>query len=355
MYVVFVGEPGDKKTTAMSLARTIVQKAGIPIAPPSITKEAITQILSSKNDKSPHKTEFRLTTAEGEILVPVAHFPMFASEIVTMLNAGGNALGMVEFLTEIYDREHFEVVTKNKGADYIIGPYITVLACMTPEQTGSMLKQSIITGGFSRRCVFVYGRSKKEGVPFPELTEEQKAAKEFLDLSYDKLVKIKGEFTMTTDAKAYFTDWYQKKHERLFQQGSAAEKNWLRSKDMMAIKVAMLLAVADFKEDLLIDKDYLTRAIDMLDQVEPDLNRIFAGAGRNIESELAHKILNIIKDNKGRIPKKKVMSALFNEGTYQELTAALNFLRETNQVAIVADKATPQIQMLVLGSDSNSS
>lgn len=347
MYVVFVGEPGDKKTTAMNLARGIVQKAGVPCAAPSITKEAMTQLMGSKNEKSPHLTKFSLETAEGKIIVDVAHMSMFASEIVTMLNAGGNAMGMVEFLTDIYDREMFEVVTKNKGTDLIVGPYITIMACMTPEQTGNMLKQNIISGGFSRRCVFVYGRSKAEGVPFPELTKDQKAAELFLMQCYDKLIKIKGEFIMSPDARDFFASWYQVKHKKLLGPGSPAEKNWLRSKDMMAIKVAMLLCVCDFKEDRVITLEYLQRSISMLDSVEPDLNRIFAGAGRNIASELAHKILQRIKDSPQKaLPQKKLLAEMFSEGTYQELTEAFNYLKETGQVVIKTNPSQSHIQLL---------
>jgi hypothetical protein len=347
LYVVFVGEPGDKKTTAMTLARGFAQKADVPIAPPSITKEALTQLLSSSNEKSPFLKKFKMDKDGESFLVDAAHMAIFASEIVTMLSAGGNPVGMIEFLTDIYDREAFEVVTKNKGTDIIIGPYITMLACMTPEQTGQMLKQNIISGGFSRRCVFVYARSKPFGIAFPSLTEEQKNAKEQVLSMLKQVIEIKGEFTMEPSARDFFEEWYQKKHKQLMQPGPAALKNWLRSKDVIAIKVSMLLSISELRRDLIITKEHLTRAVKLLDAIEPDLGKVFAGAGRNISAELAEKILNHLRESPNKaLPKKQILAMMFNEGTYTELTEAFNFLQETNQVQRSVNPGQNHIEIL---------
>jgi hypothetical protein len=354
LYVVFVGEPGDKKTTAMNIARQFAQKSDVKIAPPSITKEAVTMMLGSKNKESPFLTQLSTLNEFGPVLVEAAHMSFFASEIVTMLSAGGNPIGMIEFLTDIYDRETFEVVTKNKGTDVIICPYLTMLACMTPEQTGSMLKQNLITGGFSRRCVFVFGRSKLIGVPFPELTDTQKAAAAFIEEHLTKIKEtIKGEFTFTADARAFFEHWYQRKHQLLQQEGNAVHKNWLRSKDVIAIKVSMLLRIGALDTTRTIDLPTLQRAIAMLDKVEPDLDRIFSGAGRNVSNELATKILTHLREARGQqLPRKKLLQFLFSDGTAQEITEAFNFLFETQQVVRKAHPTQSAVEIIHLASAS---
>lgn len=352
MYVVFVGEPGDKKTTALNVARGLVQKTDTPISPPSITKEALTLLLSKSNEKSPC---LKLTTIDN-VVHEFAHLSIFASEIVTMLSAGGNPIGMIEFLTDIYDREIFEVATKNKGTDMIVGPYITLMACMTPEQTGQMLKQSIITGGFSRRVVFVYGRSKPLGIPFPELTQDQRDAKELL---LDMLLKLKdwnGQFTMTPEAKTYFARWYQQKHLELNKPHPAAHKNWLRSKDVVLIKVCMLLVVAEFGMKNEIDLSHLLKGIEMLDKVEPDIGRIFAGAGRNVGADIAHKVLKCVEETPTKqMNKKQLLALMFNEGNQKEIDEALDFLITTNKLERRIQPGPPQMEFLVVvGSASHS-
>jgi len=346
-YVVFVGEPGDKKTTALNTARNLVQKTDTPLGPPSITKEALTLLLSSSNEKSPC---LKQTTIDNTIH-EFAHLSIFASEIVTMLSAGGNPIGMIEFLTDIYDREIFEVVTKNKGTDIIIGPYITLMACMTPEQTGSMLKQNIITGGFSRRVIFVYGRSKATGIPFPKLDQAQEDAKTALLTMLPEIHKWRGPFSMSPEAKHYFSAWYQRKHLELNKPHSAVYKNWLRSKDVVLIKVCMLLVVSEFEMENVIDLPHLLKGIEMLDQVEPDIGRIFAGAGRNIGADIAHKVLHCIEEAPaGQMAKKQVLALMYNDGNAKEIDEALDFLVTTGKLRRQILTGPPMCEMLLVNS-----
>ncbi len=329
MYIVLVGEPGDKKTTALSLSRSMTQKIKRPIAPPSATKEAITVLMSAENEKSPCHINY---VDSNNIPKHITHLSFFASEIVTMLSAGGNPQGLIEFFTDIYDREAFEVLTKNKGNDIIDAPYITILACMTPEQTGQLLKERLITGGFSRRCVFVYGRSKAEPIPRPQLLPEQINAKAFCMEHLEKVLKIKGEFKMTPCGEAFFDEWYRYKHKQLSMPHPAPFKNWLRSKDTMLIKLAMLLDCAEHVTMLLNEK-LLRQGVEMLDATEKDLNKVFAGAGKNPLAELAFRLVSKLEEapNK-RLSKKQVLAALFDDGDVEQIDKALDFLIKTEQV-----------------------
>lgn len=328
LYVVFVGEPGDKKTTAMSLARSMVQKMEMPIAPPSITKEAITVLMSASNEASKCHLKF----IHNSMPVEITHLSFFASEIVTMLSAGGNPQGIIEFFTDIFDREAFEVVTKNKGTDFINAPYITILACMTPEQTGQLLKERLITGGFSRRCIFVYGRSREEPMALLKLTQSQLDAKarclEFLR----KIKPFAKEYKLTEDGKNFFVSWYGMKHKQLAMPHTAVFKNWLRSKDAQLIKVAMLLDVANGMTGLLTE-EILRQALAMLDATETHLNKVLAGAGKNPLAELAYKIYSRLEEAPNKLlAKKQIIAALFEDGDLEQIDKALDYLIRTEVV-----------------------
>jgi hypothetical protein len=328
MYIILVGEPGDKKSTAMALSRAMVQKLERPIAPPSATKEAITVLMSSTNEDSKCHVKY----IDGTLPVHITHLSFFANEIVTMLSAGGNPQGLIEFFTDIYDREAFEVLTKNKGNDIIDAPYITILACMTPEQTGQLLKERLITGGFSRRCVFVYGRSTAEAVPLPELTDEQKEAKVYCLEHLRKVMKAKGQFRLTPDGEKFFREWYLQKHKQLNMPHTAPFKNWLRSKDTMLLKLCMLLDLAG-PLSYHINESLLRRGLKMLDETEKDLNRVFAGAGKNPLAELAFKILLKIEDSQDkRITRKQLLATMYEEGDMDQIDKAIHFLVSTDQI-----------------------
>jgi hypothetical protein len=346
IYVVLVGEPGDKKTTAMTLARAMVQKLELPIAPPSITKEAITVLMSATNQDS----KCHLKYINGTMPIEVTQLSFFASEIVTMLSAGGNPQGIIEFFTDIYDREAFEVMTKNKGTDLINAPYITILACMTPEQTGQLLKERLITGGFSRRCVFVYGRSKAEPIALPKLTQDQLDAKAFCLEHLQRVKRYHCKYVMDEVGKEFFVKWYAEKHRQLSLPHSAAFKNWLRSKDTMAIKVAMLL---DLSYDMkgVLTKELLQDAITRLDATEKDLNKVFAGAGKNPLAELAHKIISRLEEApQNRLSKKQLLAGLFDDGDMEQIDKALDFLIRTDVVQRGLTQGQPPVEILAMNS-----
>lgn len=342
VYVILVGEPGDKKTTAMVLGRKMVQKVERPIAAPSATKEAITQLMSSSNEES----KCRLKYLDGTLPKTITHLSFFASEIVTMLSAGGNPQGLIEFFTDIYDREAFEVLTKNKGNDIIDAPYITILACMTPEQTGQLLKERLITGGFSRRCVFVYGRSKAKPIALCEFVPEQLDAKNFCMEHLKKVMAYKGEYKLSDDGRVFFIDWYAKKHMQLSLPHTAPFKNWLRSKDTMLLKIAMLL---DLGNELtgIITEDTLREGLQMLDDTEKDLNRVFAGAGKNPLAELAFKILSRIEEAPDKtITRKQLLASLYDDGDLDQIDKAVHYLVTTDQLAR-ATRGPQAIEVLV--------
>ena len=328
IYVVLVGEPGDKKTTAMSLARGMIQKLEMPIAPPSITLQAISLMMSASNAESKCHLKFM----QGTVPIEVTQYSFFASEIVTMLAAGGNPQGLIEFFTDIYDREAFEVMTKNKGTDFINCPYITILACMTPEQTGHLLKERLITGGFSRRCIFVYGRSKIDPIAFPKLHVDQTEAKQACLEHLKKIKRFSCEYKMSPDAHDYFESWYKMKHHQLSMPHPPAFKNWLRSKDTMAIKVAMLLDLADEMSGI-ISLDHIKSAVHRLDTIEVDLGKVFAGSGKNPLAELASKILSRLEEApNGLLAKKQIIGSLFDDGDVEAINKALDYLIQVERI-----------------------
>ena len=329
LYIILVGEPAGGKTTAMDIARRMVQRLDITVAPSASTKEAIIQLMAVENENSSCVKNF---TFDGESRI-YTHLSLFASEIVTTLAVGGNPQGFIEFLTDIWDRELFEYRTKGGGTDLIQGPYITILGCMTPEQTDQMLKQSIITGGFSRRCIFVYSLDRGDPVPRPVLTDEQKAAHKYC-LEQCKIIRNRsGEFHSGDKANKYFDAWYYKNYHKRSQPMPAVLKNYLRSKDQLIWKVSMLMALSDDpKCNLEVERTHIERSIALLDEIEPFIVKVFEGTGRNILADLAAKIVAMLEQAKQWVPMKKVYATMFNDGDRDEIGKALHHLKEVGTV-----------------------
>ena len=142
-------------------------------------------------------------------------------------------MGMVEFLTDIWDEDVFEVKTKNRGTDHIMGPYVTLLGCLTTETMTNLMNTKIISSGFSRRCMFVYSADMGNPVPRPVVTPSQKAAWERCVKRAKELQTVHGQFEWGDGAAEFYDNWYCKNHDRKKTTDSQIEEGFLQSKSRL--------------------------------------------------------------------------------------------------------------------------
>lgn len=344
LYVILVGEPGDGKSTAMSLSKGMVQKLEMPIAPSSCTLQQISFLMSETQTDSCCHLKF----INGTLPVQVTQFSFYADEIVVMLSAGGNPKALIEFFTTIYAVESHEVATKNKGTDLIVSPYVTMLACMTPEQTSALFKENLISGGFSRRGIFVWGKRHGTPVALPKQDTAREEARLRCLAHLQKVKKFFCQYRLASCGEAWFVPWYNAKFKMMGMPYSSVYKNWLRTKDTQLIKVAMLLDLAQDMTGVLTE-DLFIRALRLLDDVEINLHRVLAGAGRNPLADLAYKLtvkLEEAPDNK--LPKKQVIAALFDDGNLEEIDKAIDFLVRTDTIVKLLTPAPDLVEILAL-------
>lgn len=333
LYVILVGEPGNGKTTALSIARRMVRSfSHIPISPSAITREAMTEMMG--DEKGPCQKTFKY----NDELHHYCHLTVFANELVTML--GNPPEKMVELFTDIWDQEAFEVKTKHQGHDIIKGPYVTLLGCMTPEITSNLLKQSIISGGFARRCVFVNALDRGDPVPRPIITPQQEAA--WLScLEWGKKIKdVQGEFQWTQAAFDFFDEWYLKKYAALADHHDMMTKGYYRSKDVLLLKVAMLIVLSETTE-LVLDAPHLEASLAFLDQAEVHLNRVFDGTGRNMQADLAARVLHMIESKGSPVIEKVVYGTLYADGTRDEIRQVIEHLVATDKIKVLEKALRP--------------
>jgi len=328
MYITLVGKPADKKSTAMHLARALVQRCGVKVGPDGVTKERICQLMSVTNKDSKCNYVF---THNGE-QHKASHLSLFCNEMVTLLSSGGNALGMIEFLTDIWDKPMHEIDTKHQGNDVIIGPYLTILACMTPDQTASLMKQEIITGGFSRRCLFILPEGRGDPVAFPKLQQHQIDAREKCFKIGNQLKQVIGEFTFTPEAEAFWVSWYNSHHAEKFKPHPAVVLYFLETMPRYVIQLSMLLSLSSNRTNFILEKKYIERAIELITPLQLNLPKVFIGAGRNVLSTISAKIISELERSEGPMPVKVLQAQLWDHANTTEFTDALQFLVKTNKI-----------------------
>ena len=321
LYVVLLGPPGNGKTTAMSISKGIIREIGnIPFSAQAQTKESLVKEMAD------YERSFKV----GD--VPFVHTPVsiFVTELSHFL---GPASGhMIDFLTTIYGEDVYDNKTKNKGNDLIIGPCVNLLACTTPAWITTYLRSDIISGGFTRRAIFINEDEGTVRTPFPDLTPVQAEARTRLITHGRLLAEVAGPFTWDTDAKAFFSDWYVK-----FQLPVDLSVRWYyRTKHIQLIKVAIAVALSE-SFDKVLRLHHIKLAMAITEKIETNLARVFQGMGRNELHTVSQKLLDIITLAGGALPEKQILVAMGREANMQELYHVIDYLLKTDAIVKFAE------------------
>jgi len=327
LYIILVGDPANGKSTAMGIGERLLESlGGVPIAPAAITKEAMTKVLGEGDN------QINISRC-GKPYV-FSQYSIFSNEMVTLL--GTAPIGMIEFFTDVWDKEsEFVVVTKGKGTDKIINPFINILGCMTPEKTSNLLKTSIIDGGFSRRCIFVYNNKRGKAVPRPVVTPEQREAESRCLQRLKKIREIRGEFTWQKESEEFFDSWFAKNEIELNTRSDLVLQGYFGSKHELLLKTTMCLALAESDETVLTPL-HMKKALDLLGRTEINLGRVFRASGDNKEAALAERIISRLEhardQNLGPVLGKVIYKELFDDGNRDEIYRTLYQLLNTDQI-----------------------
>lgn len=308
LYVVLVGHPGVKKSSALDRAKDIVRAVNCcPIAAAQATKEYIARAMS--NEKFQGKRTFTFNGKREEY----NQYAIFATELTQFI--GVNPLAMLDFLTTVYTEKVYDCDTKGQGSDLVVGPYITLLACLTPEMMKGYVKMNILTGGFARRTHFVYG-SHGTPVPWPGLSKDMQDAEKKC-VEWGKMMQAHcGEFKLDDDAKQWYEKWYIKLQTNITEIAKPSTEGYYRTKHESLFKCSMLAALSVDLENRILTQKHLEFVEErFLLPYEKHLERVFEGAGINPNAAVAAQVCRMLEALDRPMMKKRVLALFFDQAT----------------------------------------
>ena len=267
LYVILVGPPGCGKNTTMEIAEELLHEYKLPMSAESVTREKLILDIQAQEQI----LEFLPPTDKYRIVSP---YNILATELSEFLGAGG--LGMISFLTDIYSRNLYEYRTKNKGSVFVRGPFLNLIAGTTPDWITTYLKDDIISGGFSRRAIFIYETGRIGRIAFPKVTPEMSASWQRVVARGHAIRKLAGQFKWHDTATTFYKRWY----ENLQIPTDPNLVGYFGTKHIQTLKVAMLVAMSE-GDDLVLHAEHIRAALDLLAIPEANLGRVFQGIGRN--------------------------------------------------------------------------
>lgn len=334
LYVILVGPAGNRKTSAMSVAKGMIRelKKDVPFSAECVTKE---KLIIDIRDQERVVPEMPKEFEKQKIYSPMT---IMVTELSEFLGAGG--VGMINFLTTIYDQDFYDHRTKNKGDVLITGPFLNLLACTTPDWITTYLRTDVISGGFSRRAIFVLETGKSGRIPFPEVTPAMRQAWDVCMAYARTLLRVKGAFKWDPEARKFFEDWYR----ALDIPKDPMVTGYYETKHIQLLKVSMLLALSE-STNLVLRLEHLKAGLALLGMVEENLARVFSGIGRNVLNASTQKVLDLLGIQPEQelkqgdtirkvrmMPEKQLRAVLWREVNGDEMNQVLQHLSDSDKI-----------------------
>lgn len=335
LYIMYVTPPGIAKSTSKDIAKRLIckistQKHPIPLAPESCSKEAFIKHMA--DEKSPCRMTYEYQNKPRKY----TKCTILSDEFINLVQVGGDPLGWIQLLTQIYNPQPaFEGSTISRGSVELPYPYITLLGCMTPDLTKALINDNALSGGFSRRVIYLYANRSGDPVPIPVKTTAQLEAEQTLIEHGRRIQQLSGVFTFTDAGLAAYKSWYFSNHEAKQNATSAAVANFLQSKAQQILKVAMLARLS-YSNDLVIDVDDFQVAESLVSTSQQHIDTIFAGVGRNPQAATIAGIQQFIKFKCETPPfyisKKAIHKEFIRHASTKEIDDLIQQMLEIDQI-----------------------
>ena len=294
-YIIFVAPPGVvTKSTTAGLALSILREVpGINFGPDVVTWPALVECFCDATESFQY----------GDTFHTMSSMTLESSEFGNLFDPRDR--NMVDLFVNLWDGKQgdFRKVTKGSGQDTIENPWINLIACTTPSWIAENFSKYMIGGGFCSRCVFVYADKKEKFIAYPKRNMEaanfpfESHRKKLLE-DLKQIAAMKGEFTLTEAAYEWGEQWYSAHYNSTpLHLQDEQFSGYIARKQSHLHKLAMVLS-ASTSSSLIIEKEHLQIADEMVTDLEQDMAKVFAKIGRSEKALDVEKLLSFVRIRK---------------------------------------------------------
>lgn len=286
-YTLLVGRPGLGKGLAMNEAMDVVKEANVVnVISGKLTMPYVLDLL--------HKG-FQPSLSPGvsgniTINANVDHSAfMYSSELSVFMNAYKDT---IETLTDLWDTldKPFMTGSRQWAGKVIPSPSLNLLGGSAPEWLAKAIPADAVGGGFTRRVNFVYANKKE--IPLQRNGTNYQQVRDHLVRDLREIANLRGVFTFGPGFEPLFEAYYNAAEPDEF--ADAASSGYITSKPAHAMKLAMVNSVAR-ADDLVITQDDWKRAVDMVEEAEDGMRRVFRAIGTSSFVVASDRILRYLE------------------------------------------------------------
>lgn len=337
LYLILVGPPAVKKTTSIHYGVDRLRKVnGIHIGQSSVTWQFLVDEMLKIQTVSAEEM-----ARTGQAVRDSCPIVLPAGELGTLIDFEERA--SIDFFVTAWDSpDTFEKGTRLMGVQSINGPCPSILAATTPQWIKDNVKGGHRGGGFISRCIMPYADRPSRIIAYPadHLEENHYDLVSYLEHDLALINAIRGEYTLTPEAKAYGTEWYKAQSDDMTRKAVKADSdNWAHRKYVHIHKIIMSLTAA-YTDDLVVTLDTMKEAIKRIDELHDDFNRVFALLDDRKETRCVQDIESFIQDS-GSILEADLVNRFRVRYTRREITESISLLL-TGKIITKEEKAVTQ-------------
>ncbi len=279
LYVVLLGPPALKKSSAINLATGLVKQTTLNFGPTD-TGGQRHGLMSALSGLHRHESRFNrhlldLVPMQEMQLSPRPPDDMFlvAPELGRLM--GSASREMADFLLDLWDGAPIDYQTK-AGETRIESPLASLLGATTPSSLASILPDNAASHGILSRILFVYADTVHKSVPLPpEPTEEWFEDHERFSRKLRWIDSNRRSFHLAPEARAVYEHLYG---FRAYTEDPRLE-SYQGRRPTILMKVAM--CVAALRQDNAVIESDLLFAHECLHAIEPRMHHALESFGRN--------------------------------------------------------------------------
>lgn len=322
LYVMFLGTPGTRKSTAIKIQkRTLLHAGYTDFAADKTTKEKFLLDLAdaSKGDEDVDLfDDLNSTTPVNCFIAPDEFGDFFGSTAV------------LDFLSTLgvlwdYPEEIYESRVKNSQSVKIFAPTISMLSGNTPTTFATMIPPEAIGQGFFSRLLLIHSEKTDIKIPFPKAPDQALLAQICEHLNKIKAA-VFGEATITPAAKTLT--------EKIYREwpgiADVRFESYANRRFTQLIKLALIFSAARLSTEIS-TKDVMD-ANSLLSITEFKMPKALGEFGKGKNSDVVHKAMSFIEAS---------LIAVSVKDLYKQLARDLNKITEVQDIInglIAADR-----------------
>jgi len=299
MYVILVGPSGKtKKGTAIKIGKSILEDAlgqsSNYLVGESITRESLIKrmhdnasIFIGDDGAIHHQSPLTVISEELSVFIGMGEMKFLAT-LINWYDSG----------------DAWKYETKHAGTYPIKGVCLNLLGATAPDWISSAIPSAARNGGFASRVMFVVESEKSKTVAHPIVTAKMKLLRQKLAHDLCEIMNIKGEYSISKDAVAWYEDWYQRQDTIIrsgkspVPTGNADMAGYCERRATHIKKIAISMAASRTDRRVIELQDF-HRALELMEKTERNMAKAYDVGADNHIGEAAEVIVGMaVKSDK---------------------------------------------------------